>query len=161
MRSRGKESRVIAVWSWYAFWLVLHILAVIIAFGPAMAMFPFVATMGQKMPQHAPLAVTVPLSGVGLIYTGHVDFWGSEWLLASTVLFIAAFFFATVVQKRNSGKLLAMVRQMPPGPPPAGAAPPAELVTLAKRLRIGGMYLGASVFVILILMVGGREGWFS
>jgi len=159
---------MLAVWSWFTFWLVLHILAVIVAFGPIFA-FPPIAAMARKEPAHAiayskvihfiekrmtiPLAVGVPLFGTGLIYTAHIDLWKSGWLVASIILFIAAFFFAVTVQLRNSTKMVDLLAQMPPGAPPPGAAPPPELEKLGKRLQFGGMYLTATVLVILLLMV--------
>jgi uncharacterized membrane protein len=168
---------VLATWSWFGFWLVLHILSVIIAFGPDFVMIPFLGGKAQRTPQHAacaaevihvfetkvatPLAVVVPVTGVGLIYTGHVDLWNSEWLIAAIVIYIAAFFFAVTIQTRNSGRFLALLQQMPPGPPPPGAEPPAELAALGKKLQRGGMFLSSAILVILILMIGGREGWFS
>src|SRR6059036_1009268 len=117
---------MVAAWSWYGFWLVLHVLGVIVAFGPTLVMFPVIARRGQLHPESGafavellhfyetkvviPIAVTVPLAGVGLIYTGHVDFWGTGWLVASTVLYIAAFFFAITVQTRNSARMLELLR---------------------------------------------------
>ena len=159
---------MLAVWTWYAFWLVLHILFVIVAFGPTFA-FPPLAAMARKDPAHAvaytgvihfiekrmtiPLAVGVPLFGTALIYTGHIDLRHSEWLGISIILYTAAFFFALFVQLPNSTKMLRLAQQMPPGPPPPGAAPPPEVEKLGKRLQFGGMYLTVSVIVILLLMV--------
>jgi Predicted integral membrane protein (DUF2269) len=159
---------MIAVWSWFTFWLLGHILLVIVAFGPTFT-FPGIAAMARKDPAHAiayskvihfveqrmtlPLAVLVPLFGTGLIYTGHIDLWKSEWLVISIVLFIAAFFFALLVQLPNSTKMVDVLTGMPPGPPPPGAQPPAEVADLGKKLQFGGMYLTASVLVILILMI--------
>ena len=161
---------MLAVWSWFTFWLLGHILLVIVAFGPTFT-FPGVAAMARKDPAHAiayskvihfveqrmtiPLAVLVPLFGVGLIYTapGHIDLWKSEWLVISIVLYIAAFFFAVFVQLPNSTRMVDMLAGMPPGPPPPDAVPPAELQALGKKLQFGGMYLTVSVLVILALMI--------
>ena len=161
---------MIAIWSWFTFYLVVHILLVVVAFGPTFA-FPGISAMTRKDPGHAvayvrviefierrmtiPLAVLVPLAGVGLIYTapGHIDLWKSEWLVISIVLYIAAFSFAVFVQSKNAARMLHLMQQMPAGPPPPGAEPPPEVVALGKRLQFGGMYLTASVVVILLLMV--------
>ena len=161
---------MLAIWSWFTFYLVMHILFVIVAFGPTFA-FPPISAMARKDPAHAvaytrviefverrmtiPLAVLVPLSGTGLIYTtpGHIDVWKSEWLVISIVLYIAAFSFAIFVQTKNAARMLHLLEQMPPGPPPPGAEPPADVIALGKRLQFGGMYLTASVLVILLLMV--------
>jgi hypothetical protein len=159
---------MLAVWSWTAFWLALHILFVIVAFGPIFT-FPPIAAMARKDPAHAvayakvihfverrmtvPLAVGVPILGTALIYTLHFDLWKSEWLVISIVLYIAAFSFALFVQIPNSGRMVDLLSAMPPGPPPPGATPPPEVQALGKKLQFGGMYLSASILVILLLMV--------
>ncbi|MFL5797853.1 MAG: DUF2269 family protein [Actinomycetota bacterium] len=157
------------MWSWFTFYLIVHILGVIIAFGPNFA-FPFMGALLEKHPEAAlymaevievverrmvlPLAVVVALAGTGLIFTAHVDLWHSEWLLISIVLYAAAFFFALFVQLRTGAQMVRLLQQMPAGPPPEGATgPPPEIAALAKRLQFGGMYLTASVVVIAILMI--------
>jgi hypothetical protein len=165
------------MWSWFTFYLIVHILGVIIAFGPNFA-FPFMGAMLEQHPEAAlymaevtdvierrmvlPVAVIVPLAGTGMIYTAHIDLWHSEWLLISIVLYAAAFFFAIFVQLRNGTRMVHLLRSMPPGPPPEGATgPPPEIAALGKRLQIGGMYLTASVVVIAILMIWQPGGAFS
>jgi predicted integral membrane protein DUF2269 len=159
---------MLGVWSWFTFWLIGHILLVIVAFGPTFT-FPGIAALARKDPAHAvayirvidfiehrmtiPLALLVPFFGVGLIYTAHIDLWKSGWLIASIILFTAAIFFAIFVQSPNSKKMLHAMEQMPPGPPPPGADPPAEIVALGRKLQLGGMYLTISVVVIAILMM--------
>lgn len=169
------------MWDWFHFWLILHILAVVIAFGPTFA-FGLIATYGQKHPQFAlaateiseliekrltyPLGVLVPLFGTGLIYTAHVDLWKSEWLLIAIALYIAIFSFSLFVQTRNSNRMIALLRSMP-APSPGGstdvaAGPPPELVSLGRKLQFGGIAMGLGFVVILVLMiwrpggVGGR-----
>jgi uncharacterized membrane protein len=156
---------------WFTFFMTLHILFVIVAFGPTFA-FPLIGGMVGKHPQHSailtevidtierrmtiPLAVLVPLLGVGLIYTapGHIDLWKSEWLIISIVLYIMAFGFAVFVQTKNSAALVRSLRDIPPGPPPEGATgPPPHIAALVNKTRIGGMFLTTLVVVILILMV--------
>jgi predicted integral membrane protein DUF2269 len=159
---------MLAVWSWFTFWLIGHILLVIVAFGPTFT-FPGIAAMAQKDPAHAiaytkvidfiekrmtiPLALLVPFFGVGLIYSGHIDLWKSPWLIIAIILFTAAIAFAVFVQSPNSTKMLHIMEQMPPGPPPPGAQPPPEIVALGKKLQLGGMYLTISIVVIAILMI--------
>ena len=170
---------MLAVWSWFGFWLVIHILGVIIAFGPDIVMVPLIAGMGQKHPQYAafaaevihvfetkvatPVAVVIPLAGVGLIYTSPDigNFWKTSWLLGAIVIYIIAFFFAVTIQTKNSAKFVKILQSMPPGPPPEGAEPPAELVALGNKLKRGGQFLALAIVVILVLMIGGREGWFG
>ena len=157
------------MWSWYTFFLITHILAVLVAFGPTFA-FPLIGGMIGKNPQYSailtevidtierrmtiPLAVAVPFLGLGLIYTGHFDLWKSEWLIISILLFMLAFFFAVFVQTKNSAALVRSLRDMPPGPPPEGATgPPPHIAALVNKTRIGGMFLTTLVVIILILMV--------
>jgi hypothetical protein len=127
------------MWSWFTFYLIIHILAVILASGPNFA-FPFMGAMLEKHPKAAlymaevtdvierrlilPLAVVVPLAGTGLIYTAHVDLWHSEWMLISIVLYAAAFCFALFVQLRNGTRMVKLLKPLPPGPPPEGATGP-------------------------------------
>jgi hypothetical protein len=168
---------------WFIFFLVMHILGVIVAFGPDFVMIPLIANMGQKDPRYAsfaaelidvfeakvatPVAVLVPLFGVGLIYTGHVDLWKSEWLIISIILYMGAFFFAIFVQTPNSARFVKLLQSMPApaqgsGPPSAGVGgPPPEVETLGRKLQLGGMYLTLSVLVILILMVWRPGGEFT
>ncbi len=170
----------IAAWSWYSFWLFLHILLVIVAFGPALA-FPLIGVLGQRNPRHAafavevtefisrrltiPLAVLVPFAGLALIYTGRHQLWQSEWLIISIVLFTILFFYALFVQLPTGAKLLRAIQSMPPPPqampggePPAASAPPPagpppEVARLGKRIQMGGMFLSLMVLTILLLMV--------
>jgi uncharacterized membrane protein len=159
------------MWSWFAFWLVLHVLAVIIAFGPTFA-FGLIAVYGQKHPQFAlasaeitemiekrmtyPLVVAVPLFGTGLIYTGHFDLWKSEWLLISIPLYMAIFAFSLFVQTPNSNRMIKLLNGMR-GPGAEGASPPTgpppELEALGKRLQFGGMAMGIGIVIILVLMI--------
>jgi hypothetical protein len=153
---------------WFHLWLTLHILAVIVAFGPTFA-FGMIAALGQKSLQHAgfaveviytieskmtiPLAVVVPFLGLALIYAGHFNLWKSEWLLIAIVLYMIAFFFAVFVQNKTGSRLVQLMEAMPPGPPPPGTEPPAEVMALVKRLQVGGMFLVFMVVIITILMV--------
>ena len=158
---------MLAVWQWTTFWLILHVLAVIIAFGPTFA-FGIIAALGQKEPQHAafaakvshtietrltiPLAVLVPLFGTALIFSRHYDLWHSEWLLASIGLYTIAFAFAVLVQNRWSTRMLQLLSSLPPGPPQEGAAPPAEVPALGRKLQMGGIFLSILLVAILVLM---------
>ncbi len=169
----------IAAWSWYSFWLFVHILLVIAAFGPTFA-FPLIGVLGQRHPRHVelavevtefisrrltlPLAALVPFAGLALIYTGKHQLWQSEWLIISIVLFTLLFFYALFVQLPTGAKLLRAIQTVPP--PPSGAprggaeasgaqpgGPPPEVARLAKRIQIGGMSLSLMMLTILLLMV--------
>jgi uncharacterized membrane protein len=142
------------MWSWFTFWLFLHILAAIVAFGPTFA-FGLIGAQVGKEPIHAafgvhimdlierrmtiPFALSLPVSGTGLIFTAHVDLWQSEWLLIAIGVYLYAIIFATAVQARYSGTLVAILRSMPPGPPPEGASgPPPEVAAPPRSCRSAG-----------------------
>ena len=159
---------LIAAFEWSTLWLILHILSVIVAFGPTFT-FGIIAAMGQKDPQHArfaaelshalerklviPVALLVPVFGALLIISRDYDLLGSEWLTASIGLYAVALAFAILVQSRNSQRMLRAMDAMPPGPPPEGAAPPAELMRIGRKLQMGGIFLTLILIVILVLMV--------
>ncbi len=154
--------------TWFHLWLILHVTAVIVAFGPDFA-FPLIARQIQKHPEHAvfgteiihvieerltlPLSVAVPLLGTALIYTGHFNLWKSEWLIIAIVVYIVTFFFAMFVQLPNTSKMIRLLQSMPPGPPPPGATPPPEVVSLGKKLQFGGMYLALAIVSLVVLMI--------
>ena len=158
----------IASFTWFDLWLILHILAVMIAFGPSF-LFGAIAAMGQKQPEHVafaaevtdflegrvtiPLAVIVPFLGLALIFTGHFNLWKSEWLIIAIILYIITFAFGVGVQNRNSAAMVRLLKSMPPGPPPPGAPAPPEVVALGKKLQFGGMFLAVMIVAILVLMV--------
>jgi hypothetical protein len=167
---------------WGTFFLYVHILAVIVAFGPTFA-FPLIGAMSGKHPQYAmiltevmekiekrmtiPLAVVVALAGTGLIYAQHIDLWKTGWLVAGIILFAIAFFFALLVQGPTTVKLLNLLKSMPApppgGPPPGGGeggpppGPPPQVAALVKRVQMGGAFLTVMILVILFLMIWGRE----
>ncbi|HJP65001.1 MAG TPA: DUF2269 family protein [Actinomycetota bacterium] len=156
--------------SWFQVFLILHILAVVVAFGPSFA-FPLIGALIEKSPQQGafglqimtaieermiiPLSTVVPVLGVGLIYTGHFDLWKSEWLVITIVLYPIFYFFGLLVQTPRSNRLLKMALDMQAaGPPPAEAGgPPAEFQKLQKQVQMGGAFLGLMVIVFIVLMV--------
>lgn len=168
--------------SWGQFWLFLHILIAILAFGPPVIAFPILGAMGGKEPAHInfalrvseliekrvtiPLAVAMPIVGTILVYVRNWDLWRSEWLIVSIVLYTLTFAFAVFVQNRWVEKLIHMTGMMPapagppaePGPgvaPVAGgeSGPPPELMRLVMRVRAGGMGITLAIVAITLLMV--------
>jgi len=167
------------MWSWFTFWLLLHIMTAIAAFGPSFA-FPFISKYAQKDPRNAlvvseilhgmegritiPAAVVMPFLGLALIYTGHIDLWQSEWLVIAIVLYIVAFFFSAFVQLPNTAKMVDLLKSLPPpgpvgpsGPGPAPIAgaqgPPPEVAALGRKMQLGGMFLTILLTAIIVLMV--------
>jgi hypothetical protein len=159
---------LVATFTWFQFWLILHILAVVVAFGPTFV-FGAIVGLGQKQPQHVafaaeitdlierritiPIAAVVPFLGLALVFTGHFDLWKSDWLVISIILFTITFAFGVFVQNKNSARMVQLLNSMPPGPPPPDAEPPAEVVALGKKLQMGGAFLGLMIVAILVLMV--------
>lgn len=153
--------------TWYQFWLFLHILVAILAFGPTFA-YPIIAAVGQKNPgamgfalkaidtierrMATPLAVVMPILGTILIYVGRWDLWGSEWLVISIALYTVAFFFALFFEGRWTRRLIELTAGAPGGAA-AGSGPPPEAASLIAKARAGGIFLSLLVVAVLLLMV--------
>jgi hypothetical protein len=157
------------VWTWRVFWLILHILAAIIAFGPSFT-YGLIAAKGQKQPKHAafateiihtietrvatPLAIVVPILGVFLIFAGNHDLFASEWLLIAIPLYVFAFLLSVFFMTPRVGRMLELLRSAPePGPDGQAGPPPPDVVALGKQLQMGGTLLGILVVTVLVLMV--------
>lgn len=151
--------------NWVLFFLFLHVAAAIIAFGPTFA-FPIVGSFAAKDPRYGhfvaevnhaietklvlPVALTMPVSGIGLIIAGGFNLTKSPWLGAGIILYIIALGIATGFVNPRSRKLV----ELSSTPPPAGAAgPPPEVAALVRQIQMGGMVLIALVIVITFLMV--------
>src|SRR5438874_111875 len=90
--------------TWFQFWLFVHILSAIIAFGPTFA-FPLIGPMIGKEPMHGnfgfrvletledrlviPFALSMPVSGVAMVIAGPVRL-GQPWLLIGILLYATA-----------------------------------------------------------------------
>ena len=141
-------------------WLLfLHVLGAIAAFGPTFS-FPIIGAMGGAEPMHVnfatrvshaisakqvvPLALTMPITGIGLIWSAGFDPFsrGARWLAVAIVLYTVAIVFALTAGPPPGA---------PPAPPPAG--PPAGLMDLVRKVQRGGMLLSGLVVVIAFLMV--------
>jgi uncharacterized membrane protein len=160
---------VVAVTQWFPFFLLLHVLAAIAAFGPVFA-FPLIGRMGGAEPQHAnfstrlsaaisqritiPAALTMPVSGVLMIWATGID-WAQLWLVAGVTLYVFAVAYAVLVQGRDVARLIRLTGGAP-GPSGQGVAaggPPPEVVGVIKRVQRGGMLLAVLIVVIVSLMV--------
>jgi hypothetical protein len=155
---------------WFVFWLTLHILMVITAFGPSFA-FGVITSMASKEPMHMPfvvryiarvsermtrpLTIVIPFTGVALIFAapGEINLWKSEWLLIAIALYMVAFFYSQLVQMPTERHLIRVMQGMPPGPPSPAAEPPPEIARLARKLQSGGVFLTLLVVSILVLMI--------
>ncbi|MFY9614714.1 MAG: DUF2269 family protein [Candidatus Dormiibacterota bacterium] len=153
--------------NWLLFWLLLHIAAAIIAFGPTFV-FPLIGSLVQKNPQamhfamevnHAietrlvlPVALTMLVSGTGLIITAHINLLATTYLLVAIVLYLIAIGIAVFNQLPATSKL---IRLSAAGPPPGAAPgpPPPEVMAQINRARIGGIILTLLLLTIIFLMV--------
>lgn len=154
-------------WSWHGFWLFLHIYAAIIAFGPTFV-FPVVGPWVAKNPQFAlptyhifelienrlilPFALTMPVSGIGLLGSTSIDLFHTPWLLSGISLYLVALLIAFFNQVPATAKAIGILQGMGASAAPDGPPPPA-LMTMVNRARIGGMILSLLLVTIVILMV--------
>jgi hypothetical protein len=150
--------------AWLFPWLLfLHVLGAIVAFGPTFAA-PVTASLVAKEPQYAnffarsqvllgkkiitPVAISMAVTGVGMILVAGIDVMARLWLLVAIVLYVIALLFATLVQAPAGARLVELTSQ-PPGP----TGPSPELLTTAARVRQGGMLLAVLIVAIVLLMV--------
>jgi len=154
---------------WFLF---LHVLGAVIAFGPAFS-FPIIGAMGAADRAHGnfatrvglaistkrvvPVALTMPVTGIGLIWSAGFDIFsaGSRWLLLGIVLYVVLFTFSVTVQIPNTRRIIAMTSGQPPETPPGATpgGPPPELMAMIRRAQRGGMFLSVMIAVIVFLMV--------
>jgi uncharacterized membrane protein len=161
--------------NWFLFWLFLHILAAVIAFGPIFV-FPIVGAMAQRSPQHfafaielnhvvelrlvVPVAVSMLVSGVGLIFAAHINLLASTYLWVSVLLYLLAIAIALGVAVPSTSKLVK-IAQVAEAAMPAPGPPPPQVMALINRVRGAGMVLTLLFLIIIFLMVikpGGLVG---
>lgn len=162
---------------WIQVFFFLHIGAAIVAFGPTF-IFPVIGVMGGKEPMHVnfatrvshaiaskvvvPVALTMPLSGIGLIWLVPIDVLDPKgyWLLAGIAVYVFAIGFVVLRQIPNTVKVIEMTSLMPTPPaggppaggPPAGGPPPA-LMAAVKKVQQGGIVLSLLLVAIFFLMI--------
>lgn len=157
--------------NWRLFWLFLHVAAAIIAFGPTFT-FPFIGALTSRNPQAGhfsaelihklesglilPVALTMAVSGTGLIIASGLNLTKSPWLGAGIILYVVAVSIAFFVLLPGTSKLVdATAGGPPPGGPPEGApaGPPPHVAALIKKNQQFGMILTALLMTIIFLMV--------
>ena len=157
--------------NWVLFFLFFHVAGAIVAFGPTLV-FPIVGTLAAKDPKYGhfaaelnhtiesklviPVAVSMAVSGIGLIIAGHYNLTRQPWLGAGIILYVIAMGIATGFLGPTGRKLVeATAGGPPPGEPAPGApaGPPPHVAALIKRAQIGGMILMVFLFTIIFLMV--------
>ncbi|MDQ2853615.1 MAG: DUF2269 family protein [Chloroflexota bacterium] len=154
---------------WFLF---LHVLGAIIAFGPGFS-FPIIGRMSGAEPMHGnfatrvsfaistqrviPVALTMPVTGIGLIWSVGIDPFerGARWLLLGIILYTVALVYSMAIQLPTVRQILALTAGpppgAPPGPPPGG--PPPGLMALIARARRGGLLVSGLAAAIVFLMV--------
>jgi uncharacterized membrane protein len=158
--------------SWFHLWLFLHVTAAILAFGPTFV-FPLIGIAARNSPQNMgfalhldaiiedklviPFALSMPISGLGLVAVLRIEWGSNPWLIASLVLYFAAMFVALVVQRPVVHRLIAMAgamrAPMPAGPGASPAGPPAEFLRNLRRVQVNGIILTVLFFAIMVLMI--------
>lgn len=147
---------------WFLF---LHILGAIVAFGPTFT-FPIIGAMGGREPMHAnfatrvshriservvvPLAIFQAITGIGLILTRNWDLLNTRWLLAGIVLYLIALSLALFVLIPTTARIVAMTSAPPP---PGATGPPPGLPPLIRRVQRTGAINSVLIVLIVLLMV--------
>jgi uncharacterized membrane protein len=161
---------------WFTFWLILHILSVVAAFGPSYA-FPLMVAMARKRPEHLGFAVevtkavardfTMPgtivalVTGVALIVTKRVDLFRSEWLLISLVLYAITVAYSMFFQTPNVDRMLDLLGAAPGQPTEGAEAGRQQTIELGKKVAMGGRILALLSLVIFVLMIWRPGGAFN
>lgn len=169
---------MLAVSGLYKTLLVLHLLAVILGFGPAM-MAGLYGAEAKKRRGREGLAISeatmtvvgtfaekfiyaVPILGILLIFASD-DAWkfSQAWVSASLAIYIAAIAIVHAVHFPNLKRMNVLMTELVSGAPPPGAAagaggPPPQVAELEARGKKAGMVgglLSLMVVVVVILMV--------
>ncbi len=149
-------------------WLIfIHIVTAIVAFGPTYA-FAIYGAQAGKEPQHAnfmarannvvsdrlvfPLILTMPVSGLLIVWASQRDLTKSPWLLAAIAIYVFAVLYSYFVQRPATLRAIELT-STPPAPGAAPGGPPPELLATVAKIKRGGMILGLAVIVIVALMV--------
>ena len=123
--------------------------------------------MASKEPQHAnfaarvneaiarrisiPVALTMPITGLLIVWQEKLDLLAVRWLLLAIVLYVIAVSYSILVQLPAAGEVVRL-SSMPPAPG-ATPGPPPALRAAVRKVQRGGMILGVLVVVIVGLMV--------
>lgn len=154
------------MFEWSTLWLILHILAIVVGFGPTFV-FGLVASAIQKEPQHAvfgtgvmhliesrlviPALTLAPLFGAALIITRRYEFWESTWLLIASPLFLIAWTIGVFVNRPLSARMRAKLQEMMAGK--AGPETVEELQAMGRRAQLLGTLMAVLMLTVLVLMV--------
>ncbi len=148
--------------STFQFWMFLHVVGAIAAFGFGFYA-PIFGMASAKEPQHSnwfsraskrvsniiilPFAILMFITGAMLVETGVWE-WSSRWLSVAMGLYVIALFIVIVLQRPAMNKVIDLSAN-PPGP----AGPDPELLKNVQRMKIFGAVLLLLTLAILALMV--------
>ena len=156
----------------FPWFLFMHVLAAIIAFGPTFS-FAIIGSMAAKEPQHAnfatrvndrigdilvePFALSMAVTGVLMSWSAGIPLFDPDrrWLLLAIVLYVTALALALFVSRPNVKRMIALSGgdAPPAGAPPPAGPPPAELLKAVSVVQRVGMALLVLLVAIVFLMV--------
>jgi uncharacterized membrane protein len=151
------------------FFLTIHVLTAIVAFGPSFA-FPLIARMAAQEPQHGlfalrltdlierriviPAALAMPVSGLLLVWSEGIDLMATHWLVLSTALFVVAVGFAILVQLPTIERMVEVAGRMSASAAVLAAGRGAELTSAA--VQVAGRTAGADDPAAAMAALGAR-----
>ena len=146
------------------FWLFLHILGAIIGLGTLLS-FAIIGIVAEKNPGHLafvaklnealsnrlvmPFMLSMPVTGIALIVSAHINLTKAKWLGAAIVLYLIGIGVGLGHQRPNGMKILRLAEAQgdTPGPPSA------EIMALIKKQKSGGIVVTVLFLAVLFLMV--------
>jgi uncharacterized membrane protein len=150
----------------YVFFVFLHVLAAILAFGTAMLAFPIIGAFADKEPKHlnfalrlnyllgrravTPLALATFGFGIVLILLGNWNLFETEWLWISTLLFLITVADAQLVTLPAVRRLVELTTAA--ADDTATASHP-EVRRLFRKVKIGGSLSAVLLVIITLLMI--------
>jgi uncharacterized membrane protein len=153
--------------NWFLFWLFLHILAAVIAFGP-LFVFPIIGTLAARSPQNMrfaveldhristrlviPISLTMLISGSGLIWTTNINFFRTIYLIAAVALYLVALIISLMVLVPTTKQLLRIAEHMPAATLAGDSLPP-QVQELVRRTQMFGGLDMVLFLVIMFLMI--------
>lgn len=168
---------MLAVSSLHNTLLVLHLLAVILGFGPAMMAGLWGAEAKARRGREglaiaeatykvvgtyaAWIMYSVPIFGILLVFTSDNDIYkfSQAWVSASLLLYIVGVGVAQAVHLPNLRRMNELMAELADGPGPGGGGPGgpppqvAEIEARGKKAGMVGGMLSLLVVVIVVLMV--------
>ena len=154
--------------NWVLFWLFLHILAAVIAFGP-LFVFPIIGTLAARSPQNMrfaveldhristrlviPVSLTMLISGSGLIWTTNINFFRTIYLIAAVALYFVALIISLMVLVPTTKQLLRIAEHMPAAPLAGDSLPPQVQALVRRTQMFGGLDMVLFLVIIFLMIV--------